>query len=128
MLLPIARPELCAATDAENRAGQEVEMTATALRRNYGDAVRLAAREEILADLAEDMVTARLHADTARFHHGSAHAYAKALHLLIGEGGSVAEDKQEARAATREADLAPMRCQSRRYRTFDPDSPGAPLT
>jgi hypothetical protein len=93
-----------------------------ALRRNYADAVRLAAREEILADLAEDTVTARLHADTARFHHGSAHAYAKALELLVGETLNVAEGKEKARRATDETDLAPMRCQSRRYRPFEPEN------
>ncbi len=103
--------------------GRELEMTVAALRRNYHDAVRLAAREEILADLAEDAVTGRLHADTARFHHGSARAYAKALDLLVGEVFRVAEDKQVARAATREADLTSMRCQARRYRPFEPHQP-----
>jgi hypothetical protein len=47
------------------------------LRLDYRDAVRLSARGEILTELAEDAVTARLHADTARFHHGSAHAYGR---------------------------------------------------
>ncbi len=121
-MLPIARADLCVGT-ARTGAGREVEVTVTALRRNYRDAVRLSAREELLAELAEDVVTGQLHADTARFHHGSAHAYAKALDLLLGEGGNVAEDEQAARAATREADLAPMRCQSRRYRPFHPDRP-----
>ena len=102
-------------------AGREVAVTVAALRRSYRDAVRLAAREEILADLAEDVVTAQLHADTARFHHGSAYAYAKALDLLLGEDLSVADDKEKAKAATREADLAPMRCQGRRYRPFNLD-------
>jgi hypothetical protein len=91
----------------------------TALRSNYQDAVRLTAREEILAELA-DTDTARLHADTARFHHGSAHAYAKTLELLIGEELDVYGDKQQARWRTREADLTPMLCKGRRYRTFDP--------
>jgi hypothetical protein len=95
--------------------------TLTALRRNYRDAVRLSAREEILAELADDTVTARLHTDTARFHHGSAHAYARALDLLLEEKLDVYEDKQKAKFATREADLAPMRCEGRRYRSFDPD-------
>jgi hypothetical protein len=98
-----------------------VEETLTALRRNYRDAVRLSAREEILAELADDPVTARLHADTARFHHGSAHAYARALELLLEEKVDIYEDKQKAKSATREGDLAPMRCEGRRYRTFDPD-------
>jgi hypothetical protein len=121
MLLPIARPDLCVPTGGTNGPSRDVELTAAALRRNYGDAVRLAAREEILAELAEDEVTVRLHTDTARFHHGSAHAYVKTLHLLLGEALNVAEDKEAARAATREADLAPMYCQARRYRAFDPD-------
>jgi hypothetical protein len=98
-----------------------VEEIVTALRRNYRDAVRLSAREEILAELAEDSVTARLHADTARFHHGSAHAYARALELLLGEKLDLYQDKQQARSATREADLAPMRCERRAYRPFAPD-------
>jgi hypothetical protein len=98
-----------------------VEETLAALRRNYRDAVRLSAREEILAELADDSVTARLHADTARFHHGSAHAYARALELLLGEKLDLYEDKQQARSATREADLAPMRCERRPYRPFRPD-------
>ena len=119
MLPPVARSEPIPGNGATNGGGREVELTATALRRNYRDAVRLAAREEILAELAEDAVTAQLHADTARFHHGSAHAYARALTLLLGEEPNVADDKQEARAATRETDLVPMRCQSRRYRPFD---------
>jgi hypothetical protein len=97
-----------------------VEGTVAALRRNYRDAVRLSAREEILAELADDTVTARLHADTARFHHGSAHAYARALELLLEEKLDIYDDKQKARSTTREADLAPMRCQGRRYRSFDP--------
>src|ERR687885_109737 len=108
MLLPIARSEPIP-TAATNGGGWEVELVITSLRRNYRDAVRLAAREEILADLAEDAVTAHLHADTARFHHGSAHAYAKALELLVGADLSVADDKQAAKVATRESDLAPMR-------------------
>jgi hypothetical protein len=112
-----ARPDRSIAADVRIRSG--VEVTVAALRRSYRDAVRLAAREEILAELADDVVTAQLHADTARFHHGSAHAYAKALDLLFGEGLNVAEDKQAARTATREADLAPMRCQRRQYRTFE---------
>ena len=99
-----------------------VEQTVVALRRNYADAVRLAAREEILAELAEDGTTARLHADTARYHHGSADAYARALGYLLREGGpDLFVDKQEARLTTTEADLAPMRCQGRPYRPFDPD-------
>ncbi len=100
---------------------------ATVLRLDYRDAVRLAAREEILADLAEDAVTAQLHADTARFNHGSAHAYARALGLVLlfrgeereAEGLDVHEAKRRAKAATRETDLAPMRCQGRRYRSFN---------
>jgi hypothetical protein len=99
-----------------------LEEAVGSLRHGYLDAVRLSAREEILAELATEGVTARLHADTARFHHGSAHAYAKALHLLTGEGLDVHEDKQRARRATREADIAPMRCQGRRYHAFDPDT------
>jgi hypothetical protein len=98
-----------------------VDETVSILRGHYRDAVRLNAREEILAELADDAVTARLHADTARFHHGSAHAYAKALELLVGEGLDVYEDKQETKWTTRETDLAPMRCQGRRYRVFDRD-------
>ncbi len=94
------------------------EETLTALRSNYQDAVRLTAHEEILAELA-DADTARLHAETARFHRGSAHAYAKALELLIGEEPDVYQDRQEARWTTREADLAPMLCKGRRYRSFD---------
>ncbi len=124
MLLPIARFDLTPTTEPTNgNAGRAVELTTTALRRNYHDAVRLAAREEILAELAEDTLTARLHADTARFHHGSAHAYARALALLIGADLNVADDKQAAKAATHESDLAPMRCQSRPYRPFDPQRP-----
>jgi hypothetical protein len=95
------------------------EILVTAMRSNYQDAVRLSAHEEILAELA-DADTARLHADTARFHHGSAHAYAKALELLIGEEFDVYEDKQQARWTTREADLTPMLCRGRQYRTFNP--------
>jgi hypothetical protein len=91
----------------------------TSLRSNYQDAVRLTAHEEILAELA-DGATARLHVETARFHHGSAHAYAKALELLIGEEPDVYEDKQKARWTTREADLAPMFCTGHCYRTFEP--------
>jgi hypothetical protein len=118
--MPIACSEPRPANGGTNGGGREVELVATALRRNYRDAVRLAAREEILAELSEDAVTAHLHADTARFHHGSAHAYARALKLLLGDELHVADDKQEARAATRESDLAPMRCQARRYRPFHP--------
>jgi hypothetical protein len=101
-----------------------VEQTIAALRRNYQDAVRLSAREEILAELAEDGVTARLHADTARFHHGSARAYARTLELLVGEELDLYEDKEQMRHATRETDLAHMRCQGRRYRVFDPNELG----
>ena len=92
-----------------------------ALRQNYRDAVRLSAREQLLADLAEDVMTAQLHAETARFHHGSARAYARSLELLVGEEFDVYAEKQQARYATREADLADMRCQGRRYRVFDPN-------
>ena len=99
-----------------------VESPLTTLRSNYQDAVRLTAHEEILAELA-DGDTAQLHVETARFHHGSAHAYAKALDLLGGEAVSVCDDKQAAKAATRETDLALMRCQAPRYRTFDPHRP-----
>ena len=106
---------------ARSSISAAVEETLAALRRNYRDAIRLSAREEILAELADDTVTARLHADTARFHHGSAHAYSRALELLLGEKLDVYEDKQKARSTTREADLAPMRCEGRRYRSFDPD-------
>jgi DNA-binding CsgD family transcriptional regulator len=97
-----------------------VEHAITALRRNYRDTVRLSAREEILAELAKDSVTGRLHADTARFHHGSARAYARSLELLVGEELDLFEDKEKVRASIREADLAHMRCQGRRYRAFDP--------
>jgi hypothetical protein len=97
-----------------------VEETVRSLRHRYRDAVRLSAREEILAELAADSVTARLHADTARFHHGSAHAYAQVLQLLAGEGHDIHGDRQQLRRATREADLARMRCQGRTYRPFDP--------
>jgi hypothetical protein len=90
----------------------------TTLRSNYQDAVRLTAHEEILAELAEDD-TSRLHVETARFHHGSAHAYAKALEILVGEEVNVYQDKQQARWTTREADLVPMFCKGRNYRTFD---------
>jgi hypothetical protein len=100
-----------------------VQETLAALRRDYRDAVRLSAREEMLAEQAYDAVTARLHADTARFHHGSAHAYARTLVLLLGEDLDVHRDKQQARSATREADLIPMRCQDRRYRPFNPAKP-----
>jgi hypothetical protein len=96
------------------------EETVRSVRHRYRDAVRLSAREEILAELAGDSVTARLHADTARFHHGSAHAYAQVLQFLADEVHDVHHDKQQLRRATREADLAPMRCQGRRYRAFDP--------
>jgi hypothetical protein len=107
-----------------------VKDIATRLQRDYRDAIRLSAREEILADLAEDPATARLHAYTARFHHGSAHAYARAVELLLRFRGEeeeldldLHEDKQRARLATREADLAPMRCQGRPYRSFEADRP-----
>jgi hypothetical protein len=95
------------------------------LRRSYHDAVRLTAGEEILAELAEEAVTARLHADTAHFHHGGAHAYAQALELLLFSGEKrkkldLHEDKEQARHATRGADLAGMRCRGRRYQPFDP--------
>ena len=123
MLLPMARPEFCVAGGVNNASGRGLGSIPATLRRSYRDAVRLAAREEILADLADDGVTARLHADTARFHHGSAHAYAKALHLLVGADLNVVDDKQAAKAATRESDLAPMRCQGRPYRTFDRHCP-----
>jgi LPS O-antigen subunit length determinant protein (WzzB/FepE family) len=99
-----------------------IERTIMVLRRNYADAVRLTAREELLAELADDGTTARLHADTARYHHGSADAYARALTHLLREGGpDVFVDRHEARLTTTEADLAPMRCQDRPYRPFDPD-------
>ncbi len=101
-----------------------VEQTIAALRRNYQDAVRLSAREELLAELAEDAVTARLHTDTARFHHGSARAYARSLELLVGEELDLFQDKEEARTSTREADLAHMRCQGRRYRALDQNELG----
>ncbi len=97
-----------------------VESPLTTLRSNYQDAVRLTAHEEILAELA-DGDTVQLHVETARFHHGSAHAYAKALELLIGEELNLYQDKQQARSTTRQADLAPMFCTGRRYRAFDPD-------
>ncbi len=97
-----------------------IEQAITALRRNYQDAVRLSAREELLAELAEDATTARLHADTARFHHGSARPYARSLELLVDEDLDLFQDKEKARLSTREADLAHMRCQGRRYRSFDP--------
>ena len=121
MLLPLARPGISAPGGAKKEAGRDVDMAVTALRRNYREAVRMAAREEILAELADEAVTAQLHADTAHFHHGSAHAYARALDLLLGRSPDVAEDMQAARATTREADLVPMRCQSRHYRSFQPD-------
>jgi hypothetical protein len=98
-----------------------VEQAIAALRRNYQDAVRLSAREEILAELAEEAVTVQLHADTARFHHGSARAYARSLELLVGEELDLFKDKQQVRCSTREADLAQMRCQARRYRPFEPN-------
>jgi hypothetical protein len=113
------RPDFLVST---SHLSQEAEVITTALRHNYRDAIRLAAREEILAELAQDMVTAQLHVDTARFHHGSAHAYAKALDLLMPEGGpDLFVDKREARLATTEADLAPMRCQGRHYKSFHPE-------
>jgi hypothetical protein len=120
MLLPMAHPELCVAGGVNNGPGRRLGSIPATLRRSYRDAVRLAAREEILADLADDGVTAHLHADTARFHHGWAHAYAKALHLLVGADLNVADDKQAVKAATRESDLASMRCQGRPYRPFGP--------
>ena len=121
MLLPLARPGISAASGVKKQAGRDVDMAVAALRRNYREAARMAAREEILAELADEAVTAQLHADTAHFHHGSAHAYAKALDVLLGRSPDVAEDMQAARATTREADLVPMRCQSRHYRSFQPD-------
>ena len=121
MLLPLARPGISAAGALKKEAGGEVDTAVAALRRNYREAVRMAARGEILAELADEAVTAQLHADTAHFHHGSAHAYARALDLLLGRSPDVAEDMQAARATTREADLVPMRCQSRHYRSFQPD-------
>jgi hypothetical protein len=121
MLLPLARPGISAAGGAKKEAGRQVDVAVAALRRNYREAVRLAAREEILAELADETVTAQLHSNTAHFHHGLADAYAKALDLLLGVGLNVAEDMQAARATTREADLVPMRCQSRHYRSFEPD-------
>ncbi len=121
MLLPLARPGISAAAGAKRQAGGEVDMAVATLRRNYGEAVHIAAREEILAELADEAVTTQLHANTAHFHHGLAHAYAMALDLLLGVGPNVAEDMQSARATTREADLVPMRRQSRHYRTFEPD-------
>ncbi len=100
-----------------------MEQTIMVLRRNYADAIRLTAREDILAELAEDGTTARLHADTARYHHGSADAYARALSHLLREGGpDLFEDKHRARLTTTEADLAPMRCLGRPCRPFDPDT------
>jgi hypothetical protein len=36
------------------------------------------------------------------------------------EAVSVSDDKQAAKAITRESDLAPMSCQGRRYNIFDP--------
>ena len=89
-----------------------------AVRRNYRDAVRLSAREELLAGLARDAAIAQLHCDTARFHHGTAHAYAKTLKLLVDEELNVAGDKEQARRTTAESDLAPMRCAGRCYRPF----------
>jgi hypothetical protein len=102
MLLPIVHAELCVASGTARGPGRDVGSVAATLRQIYRDAVRLAAWEEILADLADEAVTARLHADTARFHHGSAHAYAKALDLLVGANLNVADDKQAAKVATRE--------------------------
>jgi hypothetical protein len=96
-----------------------LEQAIAALCRNYRDTVRLSAREEILGELAEDSVTGWLHADTARFHHGSARAYARSLELLVGEELDLFADKEKARTSTRAADLAHMRCQGRRYRPFD---------
>ena len=117
MVLP-NRPDSFVST---SHLSQETEVITTALR-HYRDAIRLAAREEILAEHAQDMVTAQLHVDTARFHHGSAHAYAKALDLLMPEGDpDLFVDKKEARLTTTEADLAPMRCQGRHYKSFDPE-------
>jgi hypothetical protein len=104
-----------------------VDEMVTALRLDYRDAVRLSAREEILAELADDAVTAQLHADTARFHHGSARAYARSLQLISSLRGEDDEeldlhgDKQRAKRATTEADLVSMRCQGRGYRSFDSD-------
>jgi hypothetical protein len=115
MLLPIARPELCTPIKAVT------DQVITALHGNYRDAVRLSAREEILAGLACDAVTAQLHCDTARFHHGTAHAYAKTLKLITDEELSVTSDKEEARWKTTEDDLAPMRCTGRHYLPFTPE-------
>jgi hypothetical protein len=94
---------------------------AAALRRDYLDAVRLCAREEILAELAEEPATAQLHAATAQHHHGSARAYARAVEMLMDFWGEEEKfdlhaDLQRARAVTMAADLAPMRRQGRRYR------------
>ena len=49
-----------------------------------------------------------------------AHAYAQVLQFLAGEGHDVHQERQQLKRVTREADLAPMRCQGRRYRAFDP--------
>jgi hypothetical protein len=59
MLLSIPHGQHCVASGASNGPGRPVGPIAVALRRSYRDAVRLAAREEILADLADDAVTAR---------------------------------------------------------------------
>jgi hypothetical protein len=111
--LPIANLDLETVTD----------QIVTAVHRNYRDAVRLSAREEILAGLACDAVTAQLHCDTARFHHGTAHAYAKALKLIADEELSVTGDKEEVRWNTTEDDLGPMRCTGRHYLAFNADGP-----
>ncbi len=68
-------------------------------------------------------MTARRHADTARFHHGSARTYARTVELLLGEDLDLFQDKERARSAIREVDLAPMRCQGRSYKKLNPDSP-----
>ena len=93
-----------------------VQEILTVLRVDYRDAVDLSARQEILADLAEDAVT-------ARFHHGRADAYARALGLILSFRGEEEElevslAKRRARRGIRETDLAPMRCHGQRYRPF----------
>jgi hypothetical protein len=100
-----------------------VERTVFALREHYIEAVRATARQEILAELAEDGIVARLHGDTARYNHGLTEAYARALRYLLGPAGApdLFVDKHEARLTTTEADLAFMRYEDRRYRPFDPD-------
>jgi hypothetical protein len=101
------------------------------LRLGYEEAVRLAAWEGVLVELAESRFTSRLHSDTSRFQRGKAAAYAHALGLVLylrgedEERPNLSADLDKARRAVGESDLAPLRRESEsRYRPFDPRTPG----